>query len=68
MPRATGLGSSDDLGVPLGCSSVPLSLGDVLNACFSGVMSHQTQDVPKPLVREIHGLHITPKLPFPGMN
>lgn len=42
MPIATGLSSSDDLGVALGCSSVPLSLGDVLNACFTGVMSRDS--------------------------
>lgn len=34
MPRATRLGSRDDLGVALSCSSVPLLLGDGLNACF----------------------------------
>lgn len=46
----------DDLGVSLGCLFVPLSLGDVPSACFSGVTSYQTQDVSKPLVR---GLGIT---------
>lgn len=49
--RATGLGSSDDLRVAPGCSAVPLSLGDVLRAPFSGVTSRQTQDVSKPPVR-----------------
>lgn len=46
MPRAT-VSSNDDLGASLGCLSVPLFLGDVLNA----YCSHQTQDMSKPLVR-----------------
>lgn len=34
------------------------SWGDVLRASFSGVTSHQTQDVSKPLVRCMGGRHI----------
>jgi hypothetical protein len=53
MPRASLAQVMGDLGVSLGFSSVPLSLGDVPSACFSfsSVTSCQTQDVSKPLVR-----------------
>lgn len=69
MPRATGLGSSDDLGVALGCSAVPLFLGGRAQSLL--LRRDVTSD--SGCVKasgEMHGRasHSTPKLSFPGVN